>query len=597
MNILDNIFYRVTDSARQCGAQVEFAPLVALQLLAWRKVSEGTRNKLHGTFQAAINSSHRACYDQACQSIGEALETPAELPEAWAHPALQNLMLWLQEINLEQLSDGRQLTQAIAGETDRKSGYGLPQEIISLMAALAGNLSAKSVYCPFDQSFQMTVEAAFANAGRVCTEVPIVSPLPAAIQILCNLNFEYGFSNLIYRPFFRDNASSLQQFDVALCNPPWGGQVTTNHRDDTFGRFKGDERSLEHQVIRHLICQVKGTSIVLVPLSVLFGSQMGLRSLREELIMTGKLRAVISLPSGLLNSTGIASALVVIDSHGGNTNTLMIDADNQRYNTRDGRSRSRLDGWKQLRTDFEDGLSGKTIKSGRLVSHEEIEIQDFQLQVNRYLKSDSAKQVQDYFAEHVHSTLGELVEVLRPSLPAKDEGIEATEVTVSDYPPVGYVRTASKSVQITGRKNLSDLFLRPDDIVIVVKGAMTILGRAGLVGEEAQHQNWVANQMSLVLRVKSTKIDPRFLYRYLQSDLAKVQVQNLNLGSAIPNLRPNDLKAILVPLPSMEEQQKIIESFRKIVEIQDQMDELTRQRDMLSDSTWPRICVEAAKSA
>lgn len=586
--ILENIFYRAKDNARQCGAPIESAPLVAIQLLAWRKVSEESGNGLYGTYAEALERPHRDCYDQSCRCIGEALNTSADCSEAWAHPALQNLMLWLQEINLEQLTDGRQLTLAMSEQMYRRSEFGLPAEIVGLMVALAGDLTAKSVYCPFDQSLQLTIEAASAGGETICSEVPIASPFPAAIKLLCNLNFEVGFSHPIYRPFFR-NGSSLKQFDIGLCSPPWGGQITSNHRDDTFGRFRGDERLIEHQAIRHLLCQVAGSSVVLIPLSILFGSQMGLKVLREELVKTGKLRAVISLPSGLFQFVGIASALVVIDSQGGNTETLMIDADNSRYNCRDGRSRSRLEGWKRLQRDFEAGLSRQAIDTGRLVGHDEIETQDFQLQVNRYLKSDSANQVQSFFAKQAHCALGELVEVLRPSLPARENGIEANEVMVGDCPPVGFVRNASKTVRVTDRKNLSNLFLKPDDITIVVKGAMTILGNVGLIGPEAEGQHWVANQMSLVLRVKSSKIDPKYLYRYLQSDLAKVQVRNLNLGSAIPNLRSEDLKAILVPTPSKREQQPVIESFREIVEVQNQIDKLIRHREAISVSTWPRI--------
>ena len=182
-----------------------------------------------------------------------------------------------------------------------------------------------------------------------------------------------------------------------------------------------------------------------------------------------------------------------------------------------------------------------------------------------------------------------MVEVLGHYIDVRENGIEVNEVMVGDCPHVGFVRNASKTVRVTDRKNLSNLFLKPDDITIVVKGAMTILGNVGLIGPEAEGQHWVANQMSLVLRVKSSKIDPKYLYRYLQSDLAKVQVRNLNLGSAIPNLRSEDLKAILVPTPSKREQQPVIESFREIVEVQNQIDKLIRHREAISVSTWPRI--------
>lgn len=57
--ILENIFYRAKDNARQCGAPIESAPLVAIQLFAWRKVSEESGNGLYGTYAEALERPHR----------------------------------------------------------------------------------------------------------------------------------------------------------------------------------------------------------------------------------------------------------------------------------------------------------------------------------------------------------------------------------------------------------------------------------------------------------------------------------------------------------------------------------------------------------
>lgn len=597
MDTLKQITYWATDAARQCGAPIEDTTTFALQLLAWRRISESDERaqdgKLYGTYKPSLDASPRECFDALINAIGEMGSqdsAPPLTPSAWAHPALQQLMIKLGSIPLEDFGNSHLLASACAQLGNSRWEHNTPAEVVSLMSLLAGDLSQKAIYCPFDESLQFSTACEQQGADVFC-ELTRITPLPAVLVHLCNSTFEYRFGNPILQPNYRE-AHGLKKFNAAVVNPPWGPSAAQHHLNDPFRRFQGDEKTIEHQVLRHLLAQVDGLIVMIVPPNFLFGTQMGLRNIRKELVSTKQLNAVITLPTGLFQNTSVASSILVINTRGGCESTLLINADSPRYNARDGRSRSVLENWRVLHQDYVSAIAGEKIDTGRLVAQDEIAKNDYQLQVNRYLQSEAIERAYNFLRSANTQKLGDLVKVLRPAPLSREEGDGelAEEVSVSDFPIAGLLRRASKQVTTVSRGNQDDLFLQPNDILIVTKGALGILGKAALVGCDASGQHWVANQLSLILRVESDRVSPQYLYRYLQSDLARVQVHNLNLGSTIPNLRPADLKAILVPLPSLEEQACVNRNFEEIVALQARIEALsTELQGLVSDTPWPRI--------
>lgn len=597
MEILKQITYWASDAAHQCGTPLEDATTFALQLLAWRRISESESRAydtgLYGTYRASLDASPRACFDALIEAVREmgpwdAAQLPT--PSTWAHPALQQLMIKLGSIRLEDLGNAGLLASALAQMSTSRWEHNTPAEIVSLMSLLAGDLSRRTVYCPYDEALQFTT-ACEQRGAYVFSELRRITPLPAIFLHLCDSRFEYRYGDPVQHPNYVE-AHGLRRFNAAVVHAPWGSATAQHHLSDAFRRFRGDEKTIEHQVLRHLMAQVDGTIVLIVPPNFLFGTQTGLRSIREELVSTKQLRAVIALPTGLFQNTAIASSILVIDTRGGCESTLLINADTPRYNARNGRSRSVLEKWQVLHQDYVSAIEGEPIGTGRLVAHNEIAKNEYQLQTNRYLQSGAIEQAHRFLRSANVQKLGDLVKVLRPAPLSREDGDgeSAEEVNVSDYPVAGFLSKASKQVTTVSRGNQDDLILRPNDILIVTKGALGILGKVALVGRQASGQRWVANQLSLILRVDTDLVRPQFLYRYLQSDLARAQVLNLNLGSTIPNLRPADLKAILVPMPSPEEQARVTCNFEEIVSLQAQIEALsTALLGLVSDTPWPRI--------
>lgn len=128
---------------------------------------------------------------------------------------------------------------------------------------------------------------------------------------------EWG--DTLNNPLLKEN-DRLMQFDVIVANPPfslnkWGEKHLEN---DMYGRFdrgmppasKGD-----YAFISHMIATARdeaGRVAVIVPHGVLFrGSSEG--RIRTALIQENLLDAVIGLPAGLFQTTGIPVAILLFD--------------------------------------------------------------------------------------------------------------------------------------------------------------------------------------------------------------------------------------------------------------------------------------------
>ena len=207
--------------------------------------------------------------------------------------------------------------------------------------------------------------------------------------------------NTLANPLFIDG-SGLKLFDFVVANPPfsdkrWGNGVDPEH--DPYGRFEafgippakqGDYAYLLH-IIRSLKSTGKGACIL--PHGVLFrGNAEGV--IRKKLIRSGYIKGIIGLPANLFYGTGIPACILVLDKEhaAARKGIFMIDA--SAGFIKDG-NKNRLRA-RDIHMIVDAFTKGSEIHGySRLVPVAEIEKNDFNLNLPRYIDNREAEDIQD----------------------------------------------------------------------------------------------------------------------------------------------------------------------------------------------------------
>jgi len=225
---------------------------------------------------------------------------------------------------------------------------------------------------------------------------------------------EWG--DTLNNPLLTDN-DDLIRFDTIVSNPPfslkkWGAE---HAEGDTYKRFwrgvppkdKGDFAFITHMV--ETAKPKKGRIVVIVPHGVLFrGGAEG--KIREELLKENIIDAVIGLPSGLFQTTGIPVAILIIDrtrEKGGENedkkDVFFIEASkefksNKAQNILEEKHIDKIYDTYKKRKDVE--------KFAKKVSFKEIQENDFNLNITRYVDTFVEEEPVD-----IQANLKELAEI------------------------------------------------------------------------------------------------------------------------------------------------------------------------------------------
>lgn len=202
-------------------------------------------------------------------------------------------------------------------------------------------------------------------------------------------------------PLFTDNGT-LKTFDYVVANPPFSFKSWRNGftpESDTFGRFDGfgipPKKNGDFAFLLHILKSLKstGTGAVILPHGVLFRGNAE-ADIRKNIIDRGYIKGIIGLPANLFYGTGIPACIIVLDKSGASDRKgiFMLDAskgfvkDGNKNRLREQDIRKIIDTW-----------NGKleTAKFSRFVSNEEIQKNEYNLNLPRYIDTQEPEDIQD----------------------------------------------------------------------------------------------------------------------------------------------------------------------------------------------------------
>jgi type I restriction enzyme M protein len=209
--------------------------------------------------------------------------------------------------------------------------------------------------------------------------------------------------NTLASPQFTDEKTGqLKTFDFAVANPPFSNKAWRNGFDpanDVYERFTGygipPAKNGDYAFLLHLIRSLKskGKGAIILPHGVLFRGNAE-AEIRTNIIRKGLIKGIIGLPANLFYGTSIPACIVVIDKENaeGRKGIFMIDA--SKGFVKDGnKNRLREQDIHKIVDVFNKQL--EIPKYSRMVPVEEIERNEFNLNIPRYIDSQEPEDLQD----------------------------------------------------------------------------------------------------------------------------------------------------------------------------------------------------------
>lgn len=208
--------------------------------------------------------------------------------------------------------------------------------------------------------------------------------------------------NTISDPQFKENDGSLKRFDFVVANPPFSVKNWTNGispMDDVFNRFRGygipPEKNGDYAFLLHILGSMKSTGkgAVILPHGVLFRVNAE-SEIRKNIIQRKWVKGIIGLPANLFYGTGIPACIIVLDKSNTEERKGIFMIDASKGFIKDGnKNRLREQDIHKIVDVFNSESEVK--RFSRFVTFEEIEKNEFNLNIPRYIDTQEEEDIQD----------------------------------------------------------------------------------------------------------------------------------------------------------------------------------------------------------
>lgn len=366
------------------------------------------------------------------------------------------------------------------------------------------------------------------------------------INIMMNYNVKYYNEDLLKANI------KLEYYDRAFADTPLG--LRYNKESLNFMGFKEVDISIKNNTMSiswisaiKVLASLKkdGKGIITTQEACLFN--MLDREIRRQFIDKNYISQIIKLPSNLLPYTSIPIYLIVIDKNKKDELVRFSDISNIIIAER---RRNLIDVKKAIKEIENNSISA---------SKEEIQKNDYSLDLNRYFNKDKIK------IEHgvVLETVAEIYRGYQITASQVDDMITENEkdanyklLEISNVDNDGNIDRNLKFIN-TGKKNLDKYLLKDGDIILSARGEKTKIA----IVEINNNERIIPNGSIVVVRSDKNKLDSKYLRMFLNSEQGKMVLKTIKTGIIIPSINIGPLGKIEVKCPSMEEQQRLVDKF------------------------------------
>lgn len=478
------------------------------------------------------------------------------------------------------------------GENDLGQ-YFTPRHIVKFMVNILNPHFGETIYDPFCGTGGMLIESYKHIKRGIKEDEKILDVLQnqtiygseitrtARITKMNMILMGDGHSNIVKEDSLKDPKGS--KFDIVITNQPFA-QKTEHGNSYPIPSNLGNSICIQKSV---LSLEKGGRAALIVQEGVLFDKKY--LKVREWLFKNIKVRYVISLPQGVfLPYTNAKTSIIFLEDKENptidNDEVFFVEIRNDGYTLNNYRDEiegeSDLDKFIEIKSDL-NNMDKKELFENNIVKvrYEEIKNNSFNLIGKRY------KAKQDIVSKYNLVKLASLCTLVKRgpfgSAVKKslyvDEGIKVytqKNVIEDNYHIGDYYITEEYF-----NESLSEFEIEKNDVLMTCAGT---LGKLSLVPEE--YEKGIINSVLTIFRPDTDKVLPYYLLILMRSEYLQSEITDA-VGTGIKNLRPiSEIKELLVPLPTLEEQEQIVLKYRKMEkEIENRISEIEILKDELSN--------------
>jgi type I restriction enzyme M protein len=237
------------------------------------------------------------------------------------------------------------LMRHFATESGKSKGqFYTPSEVSRIMAKVIGispanSIAATTAYDPTCGSGSLLLKVAAQAGKHITLEAQERDVTTAGLARMNMILHDFPTANILsgntlFDPKFKDG-ERLRTYDYVVANPPFSDKTWSTGLSPALDRFQRfawgvpPKKQGDYAYLLHIIRSMKsaGKAACILPHGVLFRGNVE-AVIRQQLVCSGYLKAIIGLPANLFYGTGIPACIVVLDKSNaaGRKGIFMIDA-------------------------------------------------------------------------------------------------------------------------------------------------------------------------------------------------------------------------------------------------------------------------------
>ncbi len=306
------------------------------------------------------------------------------------------------------------LMRHFASESGKSKGqFYTPAEVSRIMARVIGispanSKAATTAYDPTCGSGSLLLKVAAQAGKRITLEGQEKDVTTAGLARMNMILHDFSTANVLsgntlFDPKFKDG-EQLRTYDYVVANPPFSDKTWSTGltpAQDSFQRFTWGvppRKQGDYAYLLHIVRSMKSTgkAACILPHGVLFRGNVE-AVIRQQLVRSGYLKAIIGLPANLFYGTGIPACILVLDKENATVRKGVFMIDASKGFIKDGpKNRLREQDIHRI-VDAFSKQDDRDPRYARMVPVEEIAgpKNDYNLNLPRYIDSTEPEDIQD----------------------------------------------------------------------------------------------------------------------------------------------------------------------------------------------------------